>query len=143
LDLIFVLVKSVMKVKIVELVYEDLVANTELAKMLLSAIVMQDGMEHNVNILCVMDAIMDIVFHLVIAIVFMDGKGIIALHVNLYLDVRMEDAVINPLLVNVNMDGKAYFVMSLFAILPVFMELVHILMTKLEISAFVRTAGKD
>ena len=50
LDLIFVLVKSVMKVKIVELVYEDLDVNMELAKMLLSAIVMQDGMVHNVNI---------------------------------------------------------------------------------------------
>jgi len=136
-------VKSVMKVKIVELVYEDLDVNMELAKMLSSVIVMQDGMEHNVNILFVMDAIMDIVFHLVIAIVFMDGKVIIALHVNLYLDVKMEDVVINPLLVNVNMDGKAYFVMSQFAILPVFMELVHTLMTKLEISAFVRKDGKD
>ena len=50
LDLIFALVILAMKVKIAELVYEDLVVNMGLAKMLSSVIVMQDGMVHNVNI---------------------------------------------------------------------------------------------
>ena len=45
----------------------------------------------------------------------MDGMEITVQHVNVYLDVSMEDVVINPILVNVKMDGKAYFVMSPFA----------------------------
>jgi len=99
-------------------------------------------MDQTVDFLYVLDAIMDNAFYLVIAIVFMGGMEIIVQLVNLCQDVKMEDAVINPIPVNVNQDGRAYFVMNLFASLPVFMELVHILI-KLETSVFVKKAGKD
>ena len=35
----------------------------------------------------------------------MDGMEITVQHVNVYQDVNMEDVVINPILVNVKMDG--------------------------------------
>jgi len=100
-------------------------------------------MVQTVDFLYVLDAIMDNAFYLVIAIVFMGGMEIIVQHVNLCQDVKMEDVLINPIIVNVNQDGKAYFVMNLFASLHVILELVLILMIKLETSVFVKKAGKD
>jgi len=91
----------------------------------------------------VLDAIMDNAFYLVIATVFMGGMEIIVQLVNLCQDVKMEDVLINPILVFVNQDGRAYFVMNLFAILHVNMELVLILMIKIETSVFVKKAGKE
>jgi len=83
-----------------------------------------------VDFQCVLDAIMETVSPQMNAIVFMDGMEITVQHVNVYQDVSMEDVVINPILVTVKMDGKAYFVMSPFASPLVIMELVYILMTQ-------------
>ena len=45
----------------------------------------------------------------------MDGMEITVQHVNIYQDVNMEGVLINPILVTVKLNGKAYFVMSPFA----------------------------
>lgn len=94
------------------------------------------------NLLNVVDAAMEIVSHLEIAIVFMVGMEPIAISARLYQDVCTGHVEIDPILVNVKIHGKEFCVTSQFAVAHAFMALVQALMD-LDTNVCATTVGKE